>query len=445
MIRKLLFFVLLASFAGAQVNNARMLSGVSYQVGTTYTFVAADATRMVSFSNVLSIAATMPAPSTTGFGAGTLFTVKDTGAGTLTITCSGCTISSAATLVLNTGQSADIYSDGTNYVAAIAAPSPVSSVFGRTGAVAAQAGDYAVAQVTGAAPLASPALTGTPTAPTAAPGDNSTKIATTAFTAAAAASASAIQIQGITVSNSTLQVGDQLTYNTYGDSKWDITTSFTRLSAFYAEGNEGGSVPQLANVGAPASMSPTGTTSSDYATETDGMGITYTTAAAGTSYASAFYSSTAAGAGRFVRGQIARFTARMKLKQTANSRFWLGLIDNGATSLNTVATDTPNGKYCMFRFSVTTDTTWKAVCGTATANQTVVDTSVAVNTSASQLFEITFDGTNFNFYIDGVLKAQISSNIPTSGTTLNMVAQIDNKGSAAAVGYTFQTMAIVMR
>lgn len=41
----------------------------------------------------------------------------------------------------------------------------VSSVFGRTGAVTAQSGDYNVTEVTGAAPLASPALTGTPTTP----------------------------------------------------------------------------------------------------------------------------------------------------------------------------------------------------------------------------------------------------------------------------------------
>lgn len=57
----------------------------------------------------------------------------------------------------------------------------VVSVFGRTGVVTATSGDYSVAQVTGAAPLASPALSGTPTAPTASTGDNSTTIATTAF------------------------------------------------------------------------------------------------------------------------------------------------------------------------------------------------------------------------------------------------------------------------
>lgn len=57
----------------------------------------------------------------------------------------------------------------------------VSSVFSRTGAVTAQSGDYTVAQVTGAAPLASPTFTGTPDAPTAATATNTTQLATTAF------------------------------------------------------------------------------------------------------------------------------------------------------------------------------------------------------------------------------------------------------------------------
>jgi len=57
----------------------------------------------------------------------------------------------------------------------------VTSIFGRTGAVVATSGDYSVSQITGAAPLASPLFTGTPTAPTASAGDNSTKLATTAY------------------------------------------------------------------------------------------------------------------------------------------------------------------------------------------------------------------------------------------------------------------------
>jgi len=59
----------------------------------------------------------------------------------------------------------------------------VTSFNTRTGAVVPTSGDYTVSQVTGAAPLASPALTGTATAPTAAVGTASTQIATTAFVA----------------------------------------------------------------------------------------------------------------------------------------------------------------------------------------------------------------------------------------------------------------------
>lgn len=124
MIRKLLAFSVALALACASSplvaqNNARMLTGVNHQVGATYTLVAADATRLTSFSRSTAIAATLPAPSTTGFGAGTLFSVNNVGAGSATITCSGCTINGGVTLVLTTSQSADIYSDGTNYSAAL--------------------------------------------------------------------------------------------------------------------------------------------------------------------------------------------------------------------------------------------------------------------------------------------------------------------------------------
>ena len=78
------------------------------------------------------------------------------------------------------GQTAQIFFDmpGSN---AGSSGSAVSSVFGRTGAVVAASGDYAVSQITGAAPLASPAFTGTATGPTQSAGDNSTKLATTAY------------------------------------------------------------------------------------------------------------------------------------------------------------------------------------------------------------------------------------------------------------------------
>lgn len=61
-----------------------------------------------------------------------------------------------------------------NYIASGGAP--VQSVVGRTGAVT-----LAVADVTGAAPLASPGFSGVPTAATASPGTATTQLASTAF------------------------------------------------------------------------------------------------------------------------------------------------------------------------------------------------------------------------------------------------------------------------
>jgi hypothetical protein len=86
---------------------------------------------------------------------------------------------SSGDLALFPNQNGSWYSK--NSSGTVAALTGVASVFGRTGTVTATSGDYTVAQVTGAAPLASPALTGTPTAPTAAFGTNTTQIATTAF------------------------------------------------------------------------------------------------------------------------------------------------------------------------------------------------------------------------------------------------------------------------
>lgn len=81
--------------------------------------------------------------------------------------------------------------------------SPVTSVFGRTGAITAASGDYTVAQVTGAAPLASPALTGTPTAPTAATATNTTQIATTAFVKAQGYTSNTGTVTSVAVSGGT--------------------------------------------------------------------------------------------------------------------------------------------------------------------------------------------------------------------------------------------------
>jgi len=86
------------------------------------------------------------------------------------------------------------------------AEAPVLSVAGKTGNVT-----LVVADISGAAPLASPVLTGLPSAPTRATSDNSTAIATTAFVKAqgyiSAAEAPVLSVAGKT-GNVTLAVGD---------------------------------------------------------------------------------------------------------------------------------------------------------------------------------------------------------------------------------------------
>jgi hypothetical protein len=111
----------------------------------------------------------------------------------------------------------------------------VSSFNTRTGAVVSVSGDYNVAEVTGAAPLASPAFSGTPTAPTPPTDDDSDRIATTAFVDDYAAgipvginqlegdvtagpgsglqSATLAAIQGVDLAITSLTSGDVLTYN----------------------------------------------------------------------------------------------------------------------------------------------------------------------------------------------------------------------------------------
>jgi hypothetical protein len=89
---------------------------VNAQTGTTYAFVDGDCSKLVTFTNGSSIAASLPqAGASSLFVAGWWMHVENRGAGTLTITPATSTIDGAATLVLGTNQGAYIGSDGSNY------------------------------------------------------------------------------------------------------------------------------------------------------------------------------------------------------------------------------------------------------------------------------------------------------------------------------------------
>jgi hypothetical protein len=116
-------------------------------------------------------------------------------------TFTGTPAAPTATVGTNTTQIAT-----TAFVLANAGGS-VASVFGRTGAVVSTSGDYSVAQVTGAAPIASPTFTGTPAAPTATVGTNTTQLATTAFVLANAPAVSLTNAESYISADVTLMNG----------------------------------------------------------------------------------------------------------------------------------------------------------------------------------------------------------------------------------------------
>jgi hypothetical protein len=146
-----------------------------------------------------------------------------------------------------------------------------------------------------------------------------------------------------------------------------------------------------------------------------------------------------------VRGTLQRYSCRVRHDQTTNCRYWVGLVASGsgpAGSATGLATDTPNFAVAAFRYSSTTDTTYKAVLATSSANLTATDTTVAVDTSKTKLFEITYDGTNWNFWIDSVLKVTTNTNTPANTTLLNGVYSADNKNSANTATASFNWMLI---
>lgn len=159
-----------------KIPNSQAVSSVAGKTGAV-TLVAADV-GLGNVSNVAQAPATRLVSAGSGLSGGgdlsadrTLSVSFGTTAGTA---CQGndARLSDARTPLTHTHTAAAV----TDFNTAAAAAAPVQTVAGRSGAVA-----LSVADVSGAAPLASPSLTGTPVAPTPASGDNSTRIATTAF------------------------------------------------------------------------------------------------------------------------------------------------------------------------------------------------------------------------------------------------------------------------
>ena len=119
-----------------------------------------------------------------------------------------------------------------------------------------------------------------------------------------------------------------------------------------------------------------------------------------------------------------------------------GQLINGTTKM---ATDTPNSSTLGFRFSSSTDLNWKAVALTTNGSQTTTDTGVAIDTNPHK-FDVTYDGATARYFIDGVLKATITTNVP-AGTALGVFPFWcgDNKNTATAIAGTMYWMTLGLK
>ncbi len=105
-----------------QVLKASDIGGVRAVTGTTDTILSTDFSKLVTFTNAATIAVTLPqagSGSPAAWLSGWYFTAQNIGNTAVTITPTTSTINGAATLVLLSGQSAVIFSNGTNYLAVL--------------------------------------------------------------------------------------------------------------------------------------------------------------------------------------------------------------------------------------------------------------------------------------------------------------------------------------
>lgn len=98
---------------------------INAQTGTSYAILATDRGKHLTLSNASSIAATIAQAGGTGFEDGYFVWIENIGVGAVTLTPTTSTINGAATMVLNSGMAALLFSDGTNYRAIRVEPSGV--------------------------------------------------------------------------------------------------------------------------------------------------------------------------------------------------------------------------------------------------------------------------------------------------------------------------------
>lgn len=169
--------------------------------------------------------------------------------------------------------------------------------------------------------------------------------------------------------------------------------------------------------------------------------------------ASATFTNTSASAGSYnsFYDQLALITLGLltdfKVRVTpiiSNACFaWIGLTDNAMTPGGTTGTTwnaaNPAVNFVGFKYA---GANWKAYTSTDATHFTESDTGVAIDITASHLFEIQISSGTAKFLIDGTQVAQISTNLPSVGTVLRwMTMGVQHGGGSGNTGVTVSNWA----
>lgn len=247
------------------------------------------------------------------------------------------------------------------------------------------------------APLASPAFTGTPTAPTAALATNTTQLATTAFVIANAGSGA--------VSSVFARTGAVVAV---ANDYWLVQKRNTHISADGSTTTPQAVGDVCTNTGSSGTISQAATTVTGY-----GIGTFQNSVSSPNGWAG----NTIYNVGRNISFFWQGFSTRL-----TTQRFWVGMTDQTLATMG--VSDNPAGNYAAFRYSSTgSDTVWQCITKDNTT-QTIVSSGVAPVLNTTQTLAIVFNDSipNVVFYINGAVVATITTHLPTSGTNLRYVS-----------------------
>jgi hypothetical protein len=139
---------------------------------------------------------------------------------------------------------------------------------------------------------------------------------------------------------------------------------------------------------------------------------------------------------QFLTGKNIHWMERgwLQSTSTAGVRWSAGVADNNTNSGG--GSDTPAGKYALFRYHNGTDTQFKCMTSDGTT-QTIASSGVNVDT-AIHIFEIQFNDSTPNvvFSIDGSVVCTLTTHLPGNGVLVRRGFNVDGGGSTTAFAET---------